>query len=126
MAKMTNFRYYNRRPDGKHKEDCVTRAISTATGLKYGAVANLLELSASEYECDKLCVCCYHYLLEEILCYPVKYCMDRERVNDVVNMYQHNTLIIRIQGHLTSSINGRLLDIWDCGDERVDCFWIIK
>lgn len=120
------YRYYNRRPDGKHKEDCVIRAISTSTGLKYGAVANLLELSARSNRCDKLCVCCYHKLLEDILCYPVQYCTDGESVNDVVEMHPHNSVIIRIQGHLTTGISGTLLDIWDCGDEIVDCFWIVK
>ena len=46
------YRYYNRRPDGREMEDCVCRAISAATNLKYEAVENLLELTAEHCACD--------------------------------------------------------------------------
>lgn len=119
------FEYYNRRPDGKRKEDCVCRAISTTTGLKYEAVDKLLEMSASDYSCDKLCVCCYHHLLEDILCYNVKYCMSGETVREVAKDYPHYKLCVRVDGHLTSTMFGKIADTWDCGEKIVDCFWII-
>ena len=34
-------------------------------------------------------------------------------------------LIIRVDGHLTYSIFGEVLDIWDCSDEIVDCYWVV-
>lgn len=122
---MAKYKYYNRNPDRIHLKDCVCRAISTATGLCYDAVNNLLKLTASEYDCDKLCVCCYHNLLEDILCYPRVECDFDQTVNEVASRYPKNKLIIRVNEHLTSSINGTILDIWDCSQELVDCFWII-
>ena len=122
---MNNYKYYNRNPDRLHLKDCVCRAISTATGLCYNAVDNLLELSADEYGCEKLCVCCYHYLLEDILCYRRFNCNFNYTVRDIANQYPNNKLIIRIKEHLTSSINGTVLDIWDCTNEFVDCYWIV-
>ena len=122
---MANYMYYNRNPDRVHTQDCVCRAISTATGLCYEAVYNLLNLTANEYKCEKLCVCCYNNLLEDILCYPRKECDFELTVQEVVSQYPKNTLIIRVDQHLTSSINGTLLDIWDCSEELVDCFWIV-
>lgn len=123
---MRRYKYYNRNPKRLHLKDCVCRAISTATGLHYEAVDNLLTLSANEYDCDKLCLCCYHNLLEEILCYRRTECDFDSTVSEIVERYPCNKLIIRINEHLTCSVNGVILDIWDCSDELVDCFWIIS
>ena len=120
------FKYYNRNPDRMHLQDCVCRAISTATGLCYEAINNLLELTADEYDCDKLCVCCYGYLLSDILCYHCEECDFKFTVEDVAAQYPRNKLIIRVDAHLTSSVNGTILDIWDCSKELVDCFWIVQ
>lgn len=123
---MPNYRYYNRNPRGLHIKDCVCKAISTATGLSYEAVDNLLKLTASEYDCEKLCVCCYHNLLDDVLRYHRVDCDFKRTVEDVAASYPRNKLIIRIDSHLTSSINGVVLDIWDCTEELVDCFWIVQ
>ena len=123
---MHNYKYYNRNPKQLRLKDCVCRAISTASGLCYEAVNNLLDITAKEYRCDKLCVCCYHNLLEDILCYPRFECNFNKTVEQVAFEYPKNKLIIRVKEHLTSSINGTILDIWDCSDELVDCFWIVN
>lgn len=120
------FVYYNREPLGKHKKDCVCRAISTATGLKYSAVERLLNLTSEFYQCEKLCLNCYHNLLEDLFGYPVIYCKKGEKVKDLAETYSNKRLIIRVKGHLTCSIMGNILDIWDCSDELVDCFWIVE
>ena len=118
--------YYNRRPDGKRLQDCVCRAISTATGIDYYAVENLLEETAKKYKCEKLCVCCYHNLLEDKFGYKCQYCKDGEKVQDIAKAYLGDKVIIRIHEHLTCSINGIIPDIWDCSKENVDCFWVVK
>lgn len=122
---MSNYRYYNRNPMNLKMKDCVCKAISTATGLHYEAVDNLLELTAQEYECDKLCVCCYQYLLSDTLCYPKVDCEFQQTVAEVSRRYPRNKLIIRVDAHLTASMYGVILDLWDCSDELVDCFWIV-
>jgi hypothetical protein len=107
-------------------KDCVCRAISTATGLNYDSVDKLLDLTSKEYECDKLCVCCYHNLLEDVLKYNRQECYFKQTVEEVASKYPNNKLIIRVEEHLTCSINGLVLDIWDCSKELVDCFWIVQ
>ena len=119
------YKYYNHNPDNLRLKDCVCRAISTATGLCYEAVDNLLELTAKVYRCDKLCVCCYSNLLEDVLCYTRQDCNFRKTVEDVAEEYPRNKVIIRVDAHLTTSVYGSILDIWDCSDEPVDCFWIV-
>lgn len=118
--------YYNRNPNSFVLKDCVCRAISTATGLKYEAVNNLLDLTAYENDCDKLCVCCYDNLLTGTLCYRKINCYFEQTVSEIASDYPKNKLIIRVKGHLTCSIFGTILDIWNCRDELVDCYWIIE
>lgn len=123
---MERYKYYNHNPDGVRTKDCVCRAISTATGLFYDAVDNLLRVTANEYDCEELCVCCYHNLLEDILCYPRHSVYFDKTVEEVASEHPNNRLIIRVDAHLTTSIYGTILDIWDCSDELVDCFWIVN
>ena len=124
---MTNdYRYHNANPSKIKAKDCVCKAINIATGLKYEAVNNLLDLTAYINDCDKLCVNCYDNLLTRTLCYQRVDNHYRNTVRDICKFYPDNTLIIRIKGHLTCSINGTICDIWDCNDDFVDCYWIIK
>ena len=119
------YKYYNRNPDNFKVSDCVCRAISTATDLNYQAVNNLLELTADKYGCDKLCICCYHKLLENILCYERVNCRHSETVKDIAEKYPRDRILVRLDGHLTTIIKGTILDIWDCSNELVDCFWFV-
>lgn len=120
------YKYYNRNPDGKHIEDCVCRAISTATSLNYCAVNKLLDMTSLFYGCEKLCVCCYHNLLEKVLGYKRYTCYNSETVEDIAYKHPEEKVLIRIDAHLTSSIKGTIYDIWDCSQKEVDCYWIVK
>lgn len=96
-----------------------------ASGIPYNAVNKLLQIVAKENDCDELCVCCYHHLLEDVLGYTVMFPKEHKRVEDVAKDYSNNVLIVRIDGHLTTCLYGVCVDIWDCTQEKVDCFWII-
>lgn len=105
------YKYYNHNPYNISTTDCVCRAISLATGIKYEAVNNLLELVAKENSCEKLCVCCYHKLLEDVLEYERYSCTTGQTVLDLVNKHPREKLIIRVDAHLTSAIKGTIFDI---------------
>lgn len=122
MAKI--YKYYNRNPDNDTVSDCVCRAISTATDLQYDAVNELLRICSKLYNCDMLCVCCYHHLLEDILKYQAHYATNTT-VEDLAKRYSRDTILVRIEGHLTTIVKGNILDIWDCSNEYVDCYWFI-
>jgi hypothetical protein len=55
----------------------------------------------------------------------VRYCDYERTVGDVAAEHDERRLIIRVEGHLTCSIMGDVIDIWDCSDELVDCYWLI-
>ncbi len=123
---MHNFYYYNVNPQKNIEGDCVTRAISITSGVPYKAVSKLLQITAEENDCDELCMFCYRKLLEETLGYRIMYPKETKRVEDVAKEYPNNTLIVRIDGHLTACMYGVCVDIWDCTQEKVDCFWIVQ
>ena len=108
---MANYKYYNRNPYNQVKSDCVCRAISTATDLQYDAVNNLLKLTADTYSCERLCVCCYHRLLEDVLCYKRNTCHNHETVEDIARQFPRDKILVRIDSHLTCIIKGAILDI---------------
>lgn len=122
---MGDFRYYNANVLGREEEDCVTRAISVATRLSYGAVARLLDMASNYYGCKKLNCECYGRLLTEVFGFPVRYCQDAETVEEIVSKYPNNTLLIRIDGHLSCSIAGVVFDTWDCSKKVVTKYWIV-
>jgi hypothetical protein len=123
---MSDYEYYNHNPEGERISDCVSRAIGTATGLSYKTVNRLLSKTAENFECDKLCVCCYKHLLSQLFGYEKYNCKPGVLVKDVLKDFNDCTLIIRIAGHLTCAKNGVILDTWNCSDYEVDCFWIVS
>lgn len=120
------FIYTNVNPEGIEEEDCVNRALSLALKLDYKVVSNLLQLIGDFYQCDKLCICCYHKLLDDVFELTPQYCENGETVEDIIEQFSDDILIIRINGHLTSSYYGTILDTYDCRDRKVDRFWRVK
>lgn len=123
---MHDFYYYNINPQKEVEGDCVTRAISLASGIPYKAVSKLLQITAIDNDCDELCLFCYRKLLEETLGYRIMYPKEKKRVEEVAKEYKNNAIIVRIEGHLTCCMYGVCVDIWDCTQEKVDCFWIVQ
>ena len=123
---MSDFYYYNINPQKEVEQDCVTRAISMASGIPYKAVSKLLKITAIESDCEELCLYCYRNLLERTLGYRIMYPKETKRVEEIAKEYSNNVLIVRIDGHLTTCMYGVCVDIWDCTQENVDCFWIVQ
>lgn len=123
---MSDFAYYNANVNGVEEEDCVTRAIKLATNLPYNTISNLLDMASYYFNCDRLCVNCYGRLLSQVFNFPIRYCDFKKTVSEIAKTYPYNTVIIRVDGHLTASVMGVIADIWDCSDKLVDCYWIVS
>lgn len=119
------YRYYNVNPKHLNENDCVTRAITLATGLSYGTIRNLLKFTGELLGCDELCVCCYHYLLENIFRLK-RYDAETATVKEIASRFPSQTIVIRIEGHLTCAVDGVIYDTWNCSDKVADCFWVVK
>lgn len=85
---------------------------------------DILEENGVCWDCDDLNVGCYEKILSEV-CGKYK-SADGKKVKEVCELYPEDIVIIRIDGHLTCSINGVCYDIWNCTDELADIYWVVK
>lgn len=113
------------RSNGYHIPDCVIRAITLALGLDYFEVVKLLHLNAQELQCECLNVSCYEKLLDYDFDLP-HYMSFGLTAEEVANDYPDNILLLRMDGHLSCSVCGVIKDIWDCSQEIITDFWIVK
>lgn len=119
--------YYDVTPDGENNEwNCVCRAITLASNLPYRKVERLLEKNACINKCDKLTVACYDSLLENYFGYKRYDINYKYTVQEVADMFYDNTVLMRIDGHLTCSIKGNIIDIFDCTKSLVNIAWVVK
>lgn len=119
---MARFVYYNREPSGDKENDCVTRAISLGTQISYPIIRRKLFHSSRLLQCEKLNVCCYSFLIEDVFkCEPV-YCKGLT-VAEFADLHPQGTYLIRIDGHLTCVIDNVCYDIWNCLDKEADIAW---
>lgn len=119
---MARFKYLNVNPDGLTTDDCVTRAITLASGLPYDKISEKLWLTADLYDCDHLCKFCYSNFLTNVMKYKEVNCNDMV-VGEFADAHPYGIYLVRIQGHLTCVIDNCVYDLWDCRNELCDTVW---
>jgi len=119
------FKYLNLNPLSLKEEDCVTRAISLASGYSYAEIQDKLYYISKLLECEKLCVCCYTHLLDDVFKYSKIDCKGMT-IGEVAKLYDDEILLIRMDGHLTCSAMGIIHDIWDCSNCDADIAWRVR
>ena len=122
---MARYDFLNLNPMNELENDCVNRAIALALNEDYLLIQRKLELVGELFECEKLCVCCYKFLLDEI------YGLERIEeyagctIEEFSQYHPKGTYLIRVDNHLTTLIDGTIYDIWDCRDEIVRIVWVV-
>ena len=120
------FIYYNRNPEGiDNADDCVCRAISTALDLDYYEIKRLLHKNSNYNSCDAILKSCYRHLLENDFGLKSHYGRGKT-VAEIAHRYPHNNVIMRVYAHLTSSVCGNVYDLFDCTEEIVDEYWVVR
>lgn len=121
---MADFVYFNINPD-KHTDadDCVARALALCGGLKYNTARKLLAANALEFSCDALRRQCYDGLLTKIMGFPRANVEKGISVNDFADTHPKGTFLVRMRGHMTSVVNGKIYDIFDCRRGTVTNAW---
>ena len=122
---MARYVYYNQNDDKITRNDCVTRAISLASGLPYSTIRRKLRYTARLLDCEKLCVSCYKFLIREVLGGVPINC-ERMTVNDFAELHPHGTYLLRMNGHITTLIDYTVYDIFDCRNHLLTDAWRIN
>lgn len=118
------FTYYNANPDKLIRNDCVCRAISKALHKDYNDIAIMLYKNAKENNCECLNINCYEKMLDRLGIEHYKV-LDESTIDEISQDFKDRVVIIRIKGHLTVSMYGEIIDIWDCRNEIATDFWVI-
>jgi hypothetical protein len=105
--------------------DCVTRAITTATGIPYYDILEMLNKNGRVLKCDVLNVRCYEKLLDFDFKLP-HYIGSGKSAEQIANEHSDKVLLLRMEGHLSCSIYGQILDIFDCSKEEITDYWIVQ
>jgi hypothetical protein len=116
--------YHNENPQNWHVPDCVIRAITLALNIGYYEVVKMLDKNAQELSCECLNVRCYEKLLDEDLCFP-HFVSEGRTAEEVANDFPNDTLLLRMEGHLSVSVNGIIYDIFNCSSEEITDFWVV-
>lgn len=119
------YRYHNENPNGYHIPDCVIRAIKTATGLSYYKVMEMLHYNGRIFQCDDLSVTCYEHLLDYDLDF-IHYRGYGKTAEEIASEYKNNIILLRMDGHLSVSLYGIIHDIFDCSQEIITDYWIVR
>lgn len=123
---MADFRYYNLNPQGERRNDCVTRAISLASGLTYPDIRRILFHTSKLLKCEsKLCYTCYSFAIQEVLGGIPTDC-NGMAVGEFADRHPNGAYLVRINGHLTCIIDNSCYDTWDCLDRMCDMAWEIR
>ena len=122
---MAEFVYLNVNPDEMTISDCVSRAIKLATGLPYAEIRKKLFHTSRLLNCSKLCPACYSNLLDDIFKYQRVFCKGYT-VGEFADAHQGGIYLVRVPSHLTTIINGKIYDIWDCRNEWCDIVWEVE
>ncbi len=123
---MAVFRYLNVNPNHEKHNDCVTRAITLASGLRYDEVRRKLYHTSKLLNCEsKLCPTCYSFTIQEVLGGVPKNC-DGMTVGEFADLHPRGTYLIRIEGHLTCIIDNTCWDLWNCLHRKCDMAWQLK
>ena len=123
---MAKFRYYNRNDDKTiHRNDCVTRAISLASGLPYSEIRRKLRNTASLLDCERLCWSCYSFFITEVLgCRQVN--CDGFTVGEFADLHPNGIYLIRMDGHLSAIVENCVYDTFDCRGHLLTNAWEIR
>lgn len=122
---MAKFRYYNRDEDGLHRNNCVTRAISLASGMTMGETRKKLRCVATLFNCERICMSCYKHLIENVLYYKPLDC-DGMTVEEFADMHPIGTYLVRMEQHISIIIDNCIYDIFDCRDHTLTNAWEVR
>lgn len=123
---------YNANPKQKRTNDCVIRAISTATGIEWKEIYSALSMQGIKNSLMLNDPKNWRKYLEK-LGYE-KYKMPRRADNTRYTVEEfcdeiandNEIYIIKIAGHLTCIKDKKLYDTWNCGKKSVGNYWSIR
>ena len=119
--------HYDVTPNGlSNEQNCVTRALTLVSGLPYYKVRRLLEDNSYINDCEELCLDCYNALIEDHFGYKPVYVPYGITVGEFARTHRKGVYLVRMDGHISTIINGLSYDIFDCTNEVLTNAWRVE
>lgn len=118
------YKFCNPHPDGKRVRDCVKRAICLAEGRDYRDVKNELnrlkrEIGAEKFNSNNNWKTYMDRKGYNKISFPAVAGESRMNGHKFAETHPTGSYILRVAGHLSSCVDGVILDTWDCRDKCV-------
>lgn len=118
------YKFCNPHPDGKRVRDCVKRAICLAEGRDYRDVKNELnrlkrEIGAEKFNSNNNWKTYVDRKGYNKISFPAVAGESRMNGHKFAETHPTGSYILRMAGHLSSCVDGVILDTWDCRDKCV-------
>jgi hypothetical protein len=124
---ISNFIETNLNPTGKKRGDCVIRAIMKALKRSWKDVyTDLCEMGKEMFAMPNDPVIWHKYLEQNgWKKQPMPRFPDNTRymVKEFQEANSKGTFIVSVANHLTVIEDGKLYDMWDCGNKSVGNYW---
>ena len=117
------FRYYNANSHNNFIDDCFPRAYATVMDLKWKDAYKELCKSAMEegYMMDSD-VFVINFLDRKFNRIPY----NETYIGEFAENHPVGRYLITTSGHITTCINGYIIDTWDCTNKKIQYIWKIK
>ena len=129
-SNLAPYHYYNANPKGRRTDDCVVRAISTATGQTWDETLMGLTQCAIKHKYMVHCPELYGKYLNELgfekQKQPRKKDNKRIRACEFVKTFKGTAVANIGAGHVACLKDGQVWDIWDSSGEVVGNYWVKK
>lgn len=119
---MAKFKFWNENPNGEYIGDCVTRAITFATGFSYDKIQEKLYYCGKLLECDPLCLSCYDFLLTKYFEFD-RIDPHGATLDEFADKHTSGLYLARSRGHISVLFDNCVYDTWDCRDMVLTTCW---
>lgn len=124
------FVYHNENPRKISASDCVIRAIAKATEKSWSETYHGLCLVGLDIKDIPNCKKVFELYLKRGGYEMKKQIKDNQgkkiTVLQFIKLFESGTYILNLRGHLTTVIDGKIYDTWNCGKQYVGNYWKIK
>lgn len=117
------FRYYNANSKNNFINDCVIRAVSTIEGKTWDET--YIELSTLARN-KGLLLDDVNFVRPLLDSKYKRACYNKGTIGEFARSHPTGKYLLTTKGHITSLIDGNIIDTWDCRNRILECAWQVK
>lgn len=118
-----SYQYYNANAKNNFIDDCVIRSISVAEGKSWDETYEELSILARK---EGLLFSSVPFVEDYLDSKYNRTCCKSTKVGDFVRNHPYGIYLITMDGHITCSYYGTIVDTFDCSNRIMKCAWKVS